>query len=1129
MTLLALCAFAAQPDVVFDLTSPIPVSANHVTTTYGGVTFDYVKAMSPNSGAFLYSNWDSYMMTITSPAGKKITAIEFDGLPNQSNPSQAAQMVVVSGGGTLEHNAGGTSVWQGEGSTTLVFNSASSSVYTIQRMRIWFAGSAYEPGTGNASGEGSDDVILERTLVGYPIARPLSVPQDGQAVRMAIVTIRRFAPLAQEYALWKTQQGYEVTEVYADDYMDASLGYDANARRIQARLREIHPTFVLIMGDYEHVPAFDGTKSYKQNYVTDYFYGEYTGDYFPEAYVGRFSCYDEADLRHQMEKTQYMAMLSADQGSWLNTSVGLHNPAPDIPDTYKGYNYTMDYLRRADATIRETSASSPDKVNEYINQGCATLTYYGHGLTGSFNTTYTISEARKLQNRDKYPLMLSMSCLTGQFDNGNWRSVLCLAEQMQRMEKAGSVAFLGATRESGSHSNNYFMTGGEKNGQTYPGFMASMFPFTDQDPLNFHARTLGEGVAMGSFSINCFLQTNAENSTEWWELFGDPTYQPYIQSPKTMEVRPAGPAMAGHLLRVKAAPHAVVCISRDRHIWAVGLTNDKGYVTLKIDREAVAGEAILYASAPGFTDWRDAIQIAPNDGQEEQLPRVTQTMDPVLTDVDVIDHYTANTVAEWYKNVTITGQSGAVYATCVAGDYNFECVKMRDNYDPCGIVTTSSRGFVRKVAIDWTHPSGNADRITVYGSNTPYTNTTDVWYSNRQGQLLGQLVKGQKDSIIITDNYVYVALRAENPDCMMQSIRIGWGTAEFDVEGSDHPQPSTFDFDDFKRHRVLVEKFSGQDCDSDDAILDAYATDTDLEHKMYELRHYTHTRDSLCMSAEPYDVMRRPWGISAYPSYLVDRCGYDGATYAYCGFVTSAQAIKDQDWVCNRYDRPCRVSLTLDGSTYNPATRELKIVVSGKALPELVDLRLSLFVAQNGIQACQAGAGSSYVHNGVSRVCLTDNALGDRITLRGDGVFQVEKTYTLPRQIGYLATDADQMDIVAFVSSWDDYAYPPRDGNADKDYEKSEVHNTVTSPIRLLPFRALAPTLPQDDSIIPGDVNGDRLVNLDDLKALLNIVLGKEKAPKDASAADLNSDGRVQVGDCTRLIQMILSATPTAP
>ena len=62
-----------------------------------------------------------------------------------------------------------------------------------------------------------------------------------------------------------------------------------------------------------------------------------------------------------------------------------------------------------------------------------------------------------------------------------------------------------------------------------------------------------------------------------------------------------------------------------------------------------------------------------------------------------------------------------------------------------------------------------------------------------------------------------------------------------------------------------------------------------------------------------------------------------------------------------------------------------------------------------------------------------------------------------------------------------------------------------------------------DSSGIQGDVNGDGKVNVSDVTALVNMILGV--IPKDEARADINGDGKVNVSDVTALINIILGTS----
>ena len=61
----------------------------------------------------------------------------------------------------------------------------------------------------------------------------------------------------------------------------------------------------------------------------------------------------------------------------------------------------------------------------------------------------------------------------------------------------------------------------------------------------------------------------------------------------------------------------------------------------------------------------------------------------------------------------------------------------------------------------------------------------------------------------------------------------------------------------------------------------------------------------------------------------------------------------------------------------------------------------------------------------------------------------------------------------------------------------------------------------RQEQLIPGDVNDDGTVNMDDLTLLINCLLGEQEALEDLNA-DVDNDGDVLMDDLTLLINMLL-------
>ncbi|MBR4730494.1 MAG: dockerin type I repeat-containing protein, partial [Prevotella sp.] len=63
----------------------------------------------------------------------------------------------------------------------------------------------------------------------------------------------------------------------------------------------------------------------------------------------------------------------------------------------------------------------------------------------------------------------------------------------------------------------------------------------------------------------------------------------------------------------------------------------------------------------------------------------------------------------------------------------------------------------------------------------------------------------------------------------------------------------------------------------------------------------------------------------------------------------------------------------------------------------------------------------------------------------------------------------------------------------------------------------------KDSNVIPGDVNGDGVVNEKDIVALVNDMMAHSSGTIDLTSADVNHDGMVNVADVVLIASMIIS------
>lgn len=262
----------------------------------------------------------------------------------------------------------------------------------------------------------------------------------------------------------------------------------------------------------------------------------------------------------------------------------------------------------------------------------------------------------------------------------------------------------------------------------------------------------------------------------------------------------------------------------------------------------------------------------------------------------------------------------------------------------------------------------------------------------------------------------------------------------------------------FQRNKVLVEKHTGQGCQACPA-----AEGTLTKH----LEKYNNTDNVVIMRHHSFSTYGAPmiyiqfakelagtWGISAWPKLMVDRYNFASSEElrkdrSYINY--DASVLNSYNAVQRRMETPTYVSLSFDGSSFDPATGKLRVVLSGEVTKSLPFLRIHAFLTQSGIKGTQSNGGDNYIHDDASRAFLMKNLDGDALTPNTDGTYSVTFETTLAAKYGAIPTVAEDMKLVVFVSSYIDESV----GYNDLDYSTSEVHNADV--VALLDLPSVSP------------------------------------------------------------------------
>lgn len=256
----------------------------------------------------------------------------------------------------------------------------------------------------------------------------------------------------------------------------------------------------------------------------------------------------------------------------------------------------------------------------------------------------------------------------------------------------------------------------------------------------------------------------------------------------------------------------------------------------------------------------------------------------------------------------------------------------------------------------------------------------------------------------------------------------------------------------FHRNKVLIEKHTGTGCPAcpaADVIIDNYIADTNNEDNVAILRHHSYSSGLLNTSCST--TVAATWHIGAWPSALVDRYAFFGPKTECASYsTTNAYQVKSMETIAQRMATPTYVSLSFEGSSFDPATKKLRVVLSGEITKALPYLRVHIFITQSGIKAYQEGGANDYIHDDAVRTCMMANPDGDALTRKADGTYSVTYETTLTNKYGYSTTAPENMKVVAFVSSYVDDS----GSYYDRDYSTSEVHNADAIALLDLPKQA---------------------------------------------------------------------------
>ena len=409
-----------------------------------------------------------------------------------------------------------------------------------------------------------------------------------------IVTVDKYKSTLTSFVQSKEQLGYKVV-VLSKPSWSSSTEVKSAIQTEYDRSENSRPRFLLIVGGHEDVPAEVryrwgklGPEWKEQDpYPSDHYYSCVDGenDYWPDLARGRWDINTVSELFAIIEKNinynqlqQYIGNVALCAEFEYENS----DPTTEIRRFIKTSEEVRDYLLNEQNYISArrlyyaSVASNPtfyndgiyadgglmpevlrngdynwnitcDNVVSEINSGIDFILYRGHGkITNWNNNLFSVNNIDALTNSNKYPFILSVTCLTGRFyDKDSINGTNCLASGFLKKENGGAIGAIAASVASTSGYNDVFTEGMFNAMFPNPGIVPYMGTSYNNNSRNYTPYELSDTIATYAVGeimnegferlIQCYdityneeLQINEHIQTlQFFHLFGDPSMEIY--------------------------------------------------------------------------------------------------------------------------------------------------------------------------------------------------------------------------------------------------------------------------------------------------------------------------------------------------------------------------------------------------------------------------------------------------------------------------------------------------------------------------------------------------------------------------------------------------------------------------
>lgn len=515
-------------------------------------------------------------------------------------------------------------------------------------------------------------------------------------VKMLVVANRMFEETIADWLAWKTEKGFYIDVAYTDE-----IGTTANAIKtyIQNYYAENAPTFLMIMGDKDQVPA-SATGSETQC-VTDLYYMSADGDEFADMFHSRFPAETTDQMAAMLNKALEYEQLTMPDPSYLGNVLliagedsgwGVTVGRPTIW-------YATNYYYNEDhgfANVYEYSHGTYTGCYNNLNTGVGFVNYTAHGSNTSWaGPSLTNSDVNNLTNEHKYFLAMGNCCQAA-----DWGiSGACFGETMVRAENKAAYAYIGSCPSTYWLNDYYFGVGATSRAD---GTMPSMEETTmgcydamwDEDAYNTVCAIpfVGNLAGNAAGALGYTLHISTLYCWQAYHTLGDGSILPFKVQPTDNEVSHLPTVPIGvEFYTVSAQPGSYVGISKDGVLYGAGMIDETGTTDIALTPITSGGDVKIVVTHQNHVPYVATVPAAALEGAyiavDEYAMNVEQANFGETIDMTVD---LKNVGADASGNLTAELTTESEYVEILAGEASASALS------PDQIVTVE--GFQFKVA-----------------------------------------------------------------------------------------------------------------------------------------------------------------------------------------------------------------------------------------------------------------------------------------------------------------------------------------------------------------------------------------------------------------------------------------------